>query len=227
MKKTLPYAGIAIVAGAALALAVPLAASAHVTIGTNQADAGSYPVIDFKVPTESATETTTKIDITLPLDTPFGFVAYVPVPGWDAELVKETLDTPIETEDGSVTEAVSHVIFTAQPGHEITAEQYGIFPVLLGGVPDTGSVKLDVAQTYSDGSVVEWDQSGEDAEYPAPVLYVNDAPASDHHDGGASAEVEHEDAGPDNVARGLGVAGLVVGAVGIVVAVASRRRSTS
>src|SRR4051812_16554873 len=126
-RKTLPYAGIAIVAGAALALAVPLAASAHVTIGTSQADAGSYPVIDFKVPTESATATTTKIDITLPLDTPFGYVAYVPVTGWDAELVKQKLDTPIETEDGSVTEAVSHVIFTAQPGHEITAEQYGIF----------------------------------------------------------------------------------------------------
>ena len=73
MNKTVPaFAGTALVAAAALALAVPLAASAHVTIGTNQADPGSYPVIDFKVPTESATATTTAIDITLPPDTPFG-----------------------------------------------------------------------------------------------------------------------------------------------------------
>src|ERR1041384_2117424 len=136
-------AATALVAGAALALAVPLAASAHVTIGTSQADPGSYPVIEFKVPTESATATTTKIDIALPTDTPFGFVAYVPVAGWDAELVR----------DGDV---VTHVVWTAQPGHEITAEQYGIFPVLLGGVPDTGKVVLPVAQTYSDGEVVDW-----------------------------------------------------------------------
>jgi uncharacterized protein YcnI len=229
MKKSVLYAGTAIIAGAALAIAMPLAASAHVTIGTDQADAGTYPVIDFKVPTESATATTTKIDITLPLDTPFGFVAYVPVDGWDVELVKETLDTPIETEDGSVTEAVSHVIWTAQPGHEITAEQYGIFPVLLGGVPDTGKVVLPVAQTYSDGTVVDWAETGDDAEYPAPVLYVNDEPEADHH--GDSDEhdagVEVEQPQNDVVARGLGVAGLVVGAVGVVVAIASRRRSAA
>lgn len=228
MRRTLLVAGTAIVAGTALALAVPLSASAHVTIGTNQADPGTYPLVDFKVPTESATATTVKIDITLPTDTPFGEVVYVPVPGWDAELVKEKLDTPIQTDDGSVTEAVTHVIWTAQPGHEITAEQYGVFPVLLGGVPDTGSVTMPVAQTYSDGSVVEW-ADAPDGDNPAPVLYVNDAPPSgDHHAADPDAQPEAQAAPQDDlVARGLGVAGLVVGAVGIVVAVASRRRSTS
>lgn len=230
-KKPLLFAGTAILAGAALALAVPLTASAHVTIGTNQADPGSYPVIDFKVPTESATAATTAIDITLPQDTPFGYVAYVPVAGWDVQLVREKLATPIETDDGSVTEAVSHVIWTAQPGHEITADQYGIFPVLLGGVPDTGSIVLAVKQTYSDGTVVDWAGTDEGAEHPAPVLFVNDAPAADHHaDGddhdGPSAEVSG-DAAPasDAIARGLGIGGLVVGAVGVVVAVTARRRN--
>ena len=224
MRRPLLIAGTAIVAGTALALAVPLSASAHVTIGTNQADPGTYPLIDFRVPTESATATTVKIDITLPTDTPFGEVTYVPVAGWDAELTTEKLPTPIETDDGSVTEAVTHVVWTAQPGHEITADQYGVFPVLLGGVPDTGSVTMPVAQTYSDGSVVEWTDAP-DGENPAPVLYVNDAPPSgDHH----ATDSEDEAAAPhdDLVARGLGVTGLVAGAVGIVVAVASRRRST-
>lgn len=219
MKNTPLFAVTAIVAGAALALAVPLAASAHVTIGTNQADPGTYPVIDFRVPTESATATTTAIDITLPIETPFGAVSTVPVEGWDAELVR----------DGDV---VTHVIWTAQSGHELTAEQYGIFPVLLGDVPDTGSIVLPVAQTYSDGTVVDWADTAEDGGHPAPVLYVNDEPAADHHaDGGddhAEATVAGEAApASDAVARGLGIAGLVVGAVGVVVAILSRRRSAA
>ena len=218
MKKTPLLAVSAIVAGAALALAVPLGASAHVTIGTDQADPGSYPVIDFKVPTESATATTAAIDITLPQDTPFGYVAYVPVAGWDVQLVRETADS-----------AVTHVIWTAQPGHEITAEQYGIFPVLLGGVPDTGSVILAVSQTYSDGSVVDWADTGADAEHPAPILYVNDEPAADENgsddaDHDATVAVAGESApADDNVARGLGIGGLIVGAAGVVVALLSRR----
>jgi uncharacterized protein YcnI len=223
MNKNTLLAGTAIIAGAVLALAVPLAASAHVTIGTNQADPGTYPVIDFKVPSESATATTTSIDITLPAETPFGFVAYVPVAGWDAELVREG-------------ETVTHVIWTAQPGHEITAEQYGIFPVLLGGVPDTGSVVLAVTQNYSDGEVVEWADIEEGGEHPAPILYVNDEPVDDHHaddaaegdDHDATATVAGESAPADDaVARGLGIGGLVVGAVGVVVALLSRRRNAA
>ena len=69
-----------------------------------------------------------------------------------------------------------------------------------------------------------WSPSPPDAENPAPVLYVTDEPAGDHH-AGATAEVEHTESQDDVVARGLGVAGLVVGAVGLVVAIASRRRS--
>ena len=207
MKNTPLLAGTAIAAGAVLALAIPLAASAHVTIGTNQADPGSYPVIDFRVPTESATATTTAIDITLPTETPFGAVSTVPVEGWDAQLVREG-------------DTVTHVIWSAQPGHELTADQYGVFPVLLGDVPDTGSIVLPVAQTYSDGTVVEWADTSEDGEHPAPVLYVNDEPAADHHAGGDEGDHGTEatvsgEAAPasDAVARGLGIGGLVVGAV--------------
>src|SRR5689334_237248 len=138
MQNTLLLAGTAIVAGTVLALAIPLAASAHVTIGTNQADPGSYPVIAFQVPTESAPATTTPIGRPLPTEPASGAVSTVPVEGWDAELVRE----------GDI---VAHGVWTAQPGHELSSEQYGVFPVLLGDVPDTGSIVLPVAQTYSDG----------------------------------------------------------------------------
>ncbi|HWH26286.1 MAG TPA: YcnI family protein [Pseudolysinimonas sp.] len=223
-------AATTVVAGTALALALPLSASAHVTINTTQADPGSYPLVNFQVPTESATATTTAIDITLPEKTPFGSVSTVPVPGWTAQLVTEPLKTPIKTDDGSVTEAVTHVIWTAAPGHELTAAQYGVFPVLLGGVPNTGKVVLAVAQSYSDGTVVNWNGTKPDSEFPAPVLYVNDKPAGEHHgaadDDHATATVvdDKTPASDDVLARVLGITGLVVGAVAVVIAVTSRRR---
>ncbi len=219
---------VALAAGTTLALAAPLAASAHVTISSNQAAAGSYPLIDFKVPTESATATTTKIEVTLPEDTPFGSVSYVPVSGWTAELITSTLSTPITTDDGTVTEAVTKVIWTAQPGSELTSAQYGVFPLSVGPVPDTGSIVLAVDQTYSDGSVVSWSDTGEDAEHPAPVLYVNDAPPADHH-GGAAEDDDHASAevvsaaSDDVLARVLGIGGLVLGVIALVIVIAGRR----
>ena len=59
MKKSLFTSATALIAGAVIALAAPLAASAHVGIDPNQSDPGTYPLITFKVPTESATATTT------------------------------------------------------------------------------------------------------------------------------------------------------------------------
>ncbi|MCA0218133.1 MAG: YcnI family protein [Actinobacteria bacterium] len=233
MKKSLFTSATALVAGVAIALAAPLAASAHVGIDPNQSDPGTYPLITFKVPTESATATTTKIELTLPQDTPFGFVSYTPVEGWATELVKETLPEPVVTDDGEVTEAVTKVIWTAEPGSELTAEQYGLFPLVLGPVPDTGSVVLAVDQTYSDGTVVSWSETGADAEFPAPVLYVNDVPESDHHAGGG-ADDEHAEivvdgdtaaaASGDTLARVLGIGGLVLGAVAVVIALTSHRK---
>ena len=233
MKKSLFTSATALIAGAVIALAAPLAASAHVGIDPNQSDPGTYPLITFKVPTESATATTTRIELTLPQDTPFGFVSYTPVEGWTTELVKETLPEPVVTDDGEVNEAVTKVIWTAEPGSELTAEQYGLFPLVLGPVPDTGSVVLAVDQTYSDGTVVSWSETGADAEFHAPVLYVNDVPESDHHAGG-EADDEHAEivvdgdtaaaASDDTLARVLGIGGLVLGAVAVVIAVTSRRK---
>ena len=80
----------------ALALSAPLAASAHVTIDDNTAEAGSFTLITFKVPNESATATTSSIELTLPSDTPFPYVSYVPVPGWTTELVRTTLPEPVD-----------------------------------------------------------------------------------------------------------------------------------
>lgn len=236
MKKSIiTRASIALGAGALLAIAAPLAASAHVTVDPGQAEAGSYTVVTVKVPNESETAGTTKVELTLPTDTPFSSVRYVPVAGWTAELVRETLPEPVKVGESEITEAVTKVIWTAEPGSEITAGQLQLFPLSVGPVPDTGSIVLAADQTYDDGSVVSWSETEEGAEHPAPVLYVNDEPVGDHHGAAGgdheAEEGEHTEAaaassGDDVLARVLGIGGLVVGAVGIVLAVTARRKAT-
>ena len=204
---------VALTAGAALALAAPLAASAHVTLDSNTAAAGSFTLITFKVPNESATETTSKVELTLPADTPFEYVSYVPVPGWTTEISDTT------------------VTWTAEAGSEIADGQLQLFPLSVGPIPDTGSIVLPVEQTYTDGSVVSWSETEEDAELPAPVLYVNDAPAADHHAGGdddAALEVTDSASASssDVLARVLGIGGLVLGVVALVIAITGRRKAS-
>lgn len=223
---------VAVTAGLALALAAPLAASAHIVVDPAQAEPGSYAVITIRVPNESETAATTKVEVSLPVATPFASVRYVPVPGWTAELVRETLPEPVSTGESEITEAVTSIIWTAEPGSEIATGQLRLFPLSVGPVPDTGSIVMPAEQTYSDGTVVSWSETEEDAEYPAPVLYVNDEPTSVHH--GDEADADHDetkvsagapaDSGSTDVlARVLGIAGLVVGVVGLVLAFVARR----
>jgi len=197
---------VAVGAGLLLALAAPLAASAHVTVDPDSAEPGSYALITVKVPNESDTASTDRLELTLPTDEPFTSVCTVPVPGWTAELVTEG-------------DLVTSIVWTASPGAEIGAGQLQLFPISVGPVPDVGSLLLPATQGYDDGTVVEWSEEGEGAEHPAPVLFVNDAPV-DHH----AAPVEPAAAPSDDVlARVLGIGGLALGAVGIVLAVTSRR----
>lgn len=225
-------AAIAIGAGALFAIALPMAASAHVTITPNTAPAGSYALVTFKVPTESATATTTKLEVDIPTDTPFSSVSYVAVTGWDTQLVTETLPKPVKIGGNELTEAVTKVIWTAQPGFEIKQHQLQLFPLSVGSVPDTGKIELNAIQTYSDGSIVKWAESGADAEHPSPALFVNDTPAGEEdssHSATATTAVEPTSSATpsDVIARVLGIGGLVFGAVGIVLAVVFSRRTAS
>lgn len=227
MNRTIRIA-TAFAAGAVLAIAVPLAASAHVTLATNTAEANSFTLLTFKVPNESETAGTSKIEVTLPLDTPLAFVSYVPVPGWTTEVVTEHLDTPVEGLYGEITDPVSKIVWTADPGSEVLTGQLQLFPLSVGPVPDTGSILLPVEQTYTDGTVVNWSETGEDAEHPAPVLFINDAPVGEH-DGDTAVSATPVSTtsteSPDVLARVLGIGGLVVGVVGLVFGITAHRKA--
>jgi uncharacterized protein YcnI len=227
----------ATVAAVALALSFPLAASAHVRVNPDQAQPGSYATLTFKVPTESATAGTVKLEVDLPTATPFTSVSYQPLTGWTTQVVTEKLAKPVKTDDGTITEAPVKVIWTADPGVQVAPGEFQQFVISAGAVPDTGSVLLPTQQTYSDGTVVDWDEKtpadGKEPEHPAPTLYVTDAPPAE--DGAAGPLMTSTPAAPtassaasDAVAIGLGIGGLALGAIALVVAVfALTRRGTA
>ena len=215
----------------ALAVSAPLAASAHVRIDPDQASPGGYTVITFRVPTESATAGTVGLEVDFPTDTPFTSVSYQPVAGWSAAVTTAKLPKPVRISGATVTEAPSKIVWTADSGVQVAPGQFQQFSIQAGIVPDTGKIMLPAIQTYSDGTVVKWDQptpaSGVEPEHPAPILYVNDAPPSTTAPSIVStASAPPSSSATDVVALGLGVAGIALGAIALVVAVfaVSRRQ---
>lgn len=228
-KRKIAAVSAALGAGALLAIAAPLSANAHVTITPNTTDPGSYALVTFKVPNESSTAVTNKVELDIPTATPFSSVSYVPITGWDVALVTETLPKPIKLDGNELKEAVTKVIWTAHPGSEIAAGQLQLFSLSLGAVPDTGKILLPTTQTYSDGSVVRWADAGADSEHPAPTLFVTDSPVPAHNEqskADAATTTTTTTSSADPIARGLGIAGLVLAAVGIVLAAVTLRRRT-
>jgi len=226
-----------------LAVLAPAAAQGHVRVSPDQATPGSYAVLTFRVPTESATASTVKVELDLPVDHPFSSVSYEPVPGWTTEIVTSKLDTPVSTANGAtITEAPTKVTWTAAKGRGVAPGEFQRFTISAGAVPETGSLVLPVHQSYSDGTVVDWSQptpaSGEEPEYPAPTLYVTQTPPSAQDDHAApqstpvpGATVAAADGASSTSASGtadaalvVGIVGLLLGGAGLFVGLRGRRR---
>ncbi|MET7426884.1 YcnI family protein [Dactylosporangium sp. NPDC005555] len=226
-------AGVAVAAAAAAALAFPAAASAHVTVNPSTATQGGYTKVTFRVPNERDDASTTKVEIALPTDTPIASVSLKPIQGWTAVAENSKLATPIKTDDGEITDAVSKITWTAGAGAEIKPHQFQEFDVSLGPLPVADQIVFKALQTYSTGEVVRWidePAAGAEAEHPAPVLKLTKktdtaAPAAGASAPAATATGAKDDSG-DGTAIGLGVAGLVLGLAGLIVAVLAFRRST-
>ncbi|MFI5473328.1 YcnI family protein [Streptomyces cacaoi] len=231
-------AGLGTVLAAAAVLAAAGAASAHVTVHPESYAKGATDgVLSFRVPNEEDTASTTKVQVFLPTDHPVLGVLVHPQDGWTAKVTTTKLKTPVKTDDGTITEAVSEITWT---GGKIGAGQYEDFDVAFGQLPDdAGQLAFKTLQTYSDGKTVRWIEEAEagadEPENPAPVLKLTAAAADDGDstsdtaskstdgtDGKAGTKsgtvrVTATDAG-DSTARGLGIAGLVVGVLGLAAA---------
>jgi uncharacterized protein YcnI len=228
-------------ATAGLALLPAATASAHVRVTPDNPTSGAFSVLTFRVPNESATAGTVKLMVTLPQDKPFLYVSTKPVPGWTAAATKAKLAEPVESYGTTLTEAVSEVTWTADKGVEIGPGEYQEFSLSVGPLPDPATILLPTTQTYSDGTVVAWDQptpaSGEEPEHPAPVLDVVAATGADSHGGAATTSDETPAAAQpdaatastsaaDPVARALGGVGLVAGLGALVLGFLAWRRGS-
>ena len=180
---------LSVAATAAVLGAAP--AFAHVTAQPGNAAQGSYSVVSLRVPNESDTAGTVKLEVTLPADHPLSSVRTTPVPGWTATTTKAAINPPVQVGEATVSEAVRTVTWTANPGTRIGPGEFLEFPLSVGPLP-TGveEIALPAVQTYDDGEVVTWDQpmnpDGSEPERPAPTLTLTPA-AGDGHGGGHDA----------------------------------------
>ncbi|MEV0891971.1 YcnI family protein [Promicromonospora sp. NPDC050262] len=231
---------LAAVPATAVLVLLPTVAYAHVGVSPDTTAAESYASLTFRVPTESDNASTEQLVVDLPTDTPFLSVTPRSLPGWDVEVEVEKLDEPFEVEGATVDEAPARVTWTAQKGHEVPPHEYQEFAVRVGALPAEGTeVVLPAHQTYTDGSVVDWDDlvgdDGKEPEAPAPVFTTTAAEGGGHgatagHTDTAAAGADGAAAAADEpavdpVGRWLGGAGILVGAVGIGVALVTRRRA--
>lgn len=214
--------------GLALVVLPAAAASAHVQIAPGETAAGADTVLTVRVPNESDTATTSKLVVDLPTDHPLLSVSTKSIPGWKATVATAPLPAPAVVDGTTVTEAVSTVTWTADPGSEIGDGQFQEFELAVGPLPDAGTeLQFPAHQTYTDGTVVDWtDQtpaSGEEPEHPVPAFTTT---AAEPEGGSATAadDPSGQDDQSDTLARTLGLAGVVLGAAALVITVVSVRR---
>lgn len=220
LRRTLKTTAAATMTAAMLA-AGAAAASAHVHVDSDDPAAGGYSHLTFNVPNESATAKTSKLEVTLPTDTPLTSVSVKPVEGWKAEITTSALPKPVTIAGATVTKAPSSVVWTADAAHQIGQNEYQAFSLSVGVLPDAGTtVTLPTTQTYTDGTVVKWDEKTvegqEEPEHPAPsfVTTAKDAETT-AHSASTATTAPSPSAAPAAAAGTSSDAGSVAGWIGL------------
>jgi periplasmic copper chaperone A len=208
---------------AALVLAAPATAAAHVTVQPDAAPAGGFARLDVRVPNERDDKGTVKVDMRMPPG--FVFASYEPVPGWSVKIAKEKLDEPIEVEGLELNEQIAQITWTGDPerGGIIRPGEFQDFGLSVGmpdGEPGT-KLTFKALQVYEGGEVVRW-IGPEDTDEPAPTVTLTAAASGGGHGAPgtagaapASATAPAPAAGGGGDSDGLAIAALVVGALGL------------
>lgn len=214
-------------AGILLAVAAPLAASAHVTVTPDvAATAGGYSVLTFAFSHGCEDSPTTSLTI----DIPEGIDSLAPQiePGWTIEAVGADAGIPtqvIYTADEPVESGFRSTVTLQAKFAEDTAGEDLAFPVVQSCVEG----QTDWVDLAEDG------QDPHDLDAPAPIVAVG-AAAEEHGDGhgtdttadaadGETAAAASTDADP--VARWLAAGGLVAGLAALVVVLVRGRTRKS
>jgi uncharacterized protein YcnI len=195
-------------------------ASAHVQATSTDAARGAFATVSFQVPNESTTNaatTTVTVDLTN-----VSAVQTEAKPGWSATVDRD-----------SASNTVRSVTWTAARDAGIPVDQFGVFRI-SAKLPDADTVSFPTTQTYADGAVVKWDQApapgGAEPEHPAPTLTLAGGPTPPAHHPNptkstapTATAAQQARAVVDNTARILAGAALLVGALGVGLALIVRK----
>jgi periplasmic copper chaperone A len=232
----------------ALVIALAAPALAHVTTDPGSAPQGGEITLGFRVPNEETNANTTVFEVDFATNHPLLGVEPEPIPGWIAKVTEAKLNPPAQTDDGPVTQAVSQIIWTATTGGGTPPGQFQEVHVLVQQLPkDTNQVVFKALQTYSDGNIVRWIDPvspGQPApDHPTPILTLtaaSDSTSPTTTAAGPAASTATSVApqaalDTSNLAKKssvsnaqtVGVIGIVVGALGLLVAIGAlaRRRA--
>ncbi|HEY1449424.1 MAG TPA: YcnI family protein [Solirubrobacteraceae bacterium] len=232
---------------AAGVLLAPAAAQAHISLHPNTIPAGAFATLDVRVPGEAEGAYVKKVDMLFPQG--FTGVDYENVPGWSVKVIESKLAKPIQSDDGPIDTQVSQIVWTwVGPLGKLASGQFVQFPLSVAIPEDAAGRPLEfrTVQSYSNGEVVRWIEPALDGDHPSPRINVTAK-------GGVIEDVAGDEAGPQagqtsatptapsttptavgsagsGASKGLGIAALIVGALGLVVglgALGAARRKRS
>ena len=152
---------------ALIAMAVPAAAVAHVTLQPGEWEPGAFATVVVRVPNERDDAETTTVSVQFPENIPSA--RFKPHPTCEREVEREELAEPIE----ELTERIVSVTWTCDPA--IPADGFDEFGISLR-VPEDAQpgeeILFPAVQTYSSGEEVGWVDPDPEADTPAPRLVV-------------------------------------------------------
>ena len=174
--------------GVAVGLVVVSNAWAHAEVSPAVVKSKTLQLFTLAVPTEKEGLTTKQVELTPPSG--FGIDSFVPAPGWKRA---------IEQTGSGENAVVQTVTWT---GGNVPTEEDAVFQFLAS--PDASKTyTFNVRQTYSDGSVVDWN-GPESSDTPAPEIEAKSSLG-----GGGSSTLAI-------VALIVAAAGVVLGALALV-----------
>jgi len=229
------------------ALLAPAAADAHISLHPNTVPAGAFATLDVRVPGEQEGAHVTKVDMLFPPG--FTSVDYENIPGWSTRVIETELATPIKEGGETINSEVSQIVWTwTGPLGKVNNAQFINLPLSLAIPNNTAGKALEfrTVQTYSNGQVVHWIEPSLTAEHPSPRINITAK-------GGVIQDVAGHEAGPEagqtgasqstpaapatavakssGASKGLSLAALILGALGLLAGLAAllmaRRTRTS
>lgn len=206
----------------AAAMALPAAASAHVTVQPGEAPAGGFTRIDIRVPNEDPDASTKSVRVQFPAG--IYWTSYEPIDGWKVSVKTRKLGKPVEMYGESLTTETAEVEFEAT-GAGVKPGQFQDFGLSVSTPDKSGEVlKFPAVQTYGNGEVVRW-IGAESSDKPAPTLTLT---AAEGEHGHGTDSVSTAESGDSSGTDAITWAALAVAALALLVGgaafVSSRRR---